>query len=697
MENIEKLDTFLENVDKITELVMDLKSSDDEVSKKAMEKADCFIAALEEPCRTKVNRTSINTTPSRQDSLNLQDSSAEAFMKIMEKDAEARRLKRMKREKVANALKDKGNEAYARGEYRTAVQFYTDGLAELRDMKPLYTNRAQAFIKLGQYQEAITDCEWALKCDERCEKAYLHMGKAYLALKEYNKSRTCFGKIVDIEPGRGKMIKGYLEQVDLEEEKDGQEASAMEEFDSGDANAQTVPHLLEKLSAPGRLPSYYRGGLEILTQALAGCSGQTLFRLNNGFSIIIGNDTLRSCLLQGSKASESRELRTSVLKLWRVVCQGNDENQKTLMSCPVSRESAVRLVAAEQAAVRRECLALLSLFSETPRGRRLAIDSLDVQTLTKNLMTCIVEQRQQKSAVNILEKFSHEKKFCKQLRAAFKDSVSTLFGTVLRNVGESGQHVLPLLIAAVDGLARDDIIRRSLARDPDCWQAFLHAIERCIACKYTDVLCPLLGLIVNTSTISSPVIGEYAVPICDCCVGLLRDGNEDVVARATRVLSTILPLSSEAIQRAIQENVVRTMHRLLKKSREQAATKYAMKTLAVCTATSHLAREELLTADKKLSVLRRLLAPSCDEMVSGNAALCLAHCLELQGTASRLLGTDIVPLLLRHAAADPKSAGVQRNAAVALGKLCRSEPRHVSKLRELHGFEILHSCMKLIT
>lgn len=168
-------------------------------------------------------------------------------------------------------------------------------------------------------------------------------------------------------------------------------------------------------------------------------------------------------------------------------------------------------------------------------------------------------------------------RFCKQLRAAFKDSVSTLFGTVLvsradipfvqllmhslnqiwvmfaqslqRNVGESGQHVLPLLIAAVDGLARDDIIRRSLARDPDCWQAFLHAIvsslplllpspantlstwsavrrlhlmvnvcllslqERCIACKYTDVLCPLLGLIVNTSTISSPVIGVRVV-IC---------------------------------------------------------------------------------------------------------------------------------------------------------------------------------------
>lgn len=43
-------------------------------------------------------------------------------------------------------FKDKGNEAYARGDYRSAVRFYTDGLAELRDMQTLYTNRAQVII-----------------------------------------------------------------------------------------------------------------------------------------------------------------------------------------------------------------------------------------------------------------------------------------------------------------------------------------------------------------------------------------------------------------------------------------------------------------------------------------------------------------------------------------------------------------------
>lgn len=77
----------------------------------------------------------------------------------------------------------------------------------------------------------------------------------------------------------------------------------------------------------------------------------------------------------------------------------------------------------------------------------------------------------------------------------------------------------------------------------------------------------------------------------------------------------------------------------------------------------------------ELSILRHLLSSSCDELVSGNAALCLAHCLELEGTASNLLATDIVLLLLRHAAGDAKRTAVQQNAAIALAKLCRSEPR----------------------
>ncbi|XP_045930581.1 tetratricopeptide repeat protein 12 isoform X3 [Micropterus dolomieu] len=717
MDKLEDIESFLKNVDKISELVNDLKCSDVEVQQKAIKKADCYIAALDEPCMTKVNKTTINTSPPLQSSLSLQNESPENFMKIMERDAEDRRLRRVAQAQKATALKDKGNEAYTQGNYETAVKYYSDGLTELRDMQPLYTNRAQtsqgnlrgcqlgtlisilwshaikliatinmspskdtvcsvAYIKLGKYKEAISDCEWALKCQERCIKAYLHMGKAYLALKKYNESRNCFEKIVEIEPGREKMVKEYLTQVDLEEERESQEMNAMQEFDKGHGKATIVPQLLEKLSRPGQMPLYYCGGLEILSLAVTDSTGQTLFRLNNGFSIISSNDTMRSCLLQKTKDPDSQELCVSVLKLWRVICCGNEENQKMLMTCPVTRQSIVDLVTSEHVATQKECLALLCLYSQMPQGRHLAADNLNVPILMRNLMACISKpkQRQENAAVNILENLTAENKFCIQLRSVLTDYFIAPFTTILRNISKSNQHILPSLISAVGSLARDDVICHNFAHDPECWKAFLVAIRQCSACGNKEVLYPMLGLIINLSTITSPVIQEHAVSLCDCCLGLLRDSDGGVITRATGVLSTVLPQSSEAVQHVIQGNVVRTMHRLLKGT-GQTATKYAIKTLTVCTAASHLAREELVKTDKKLSILRHLLGSSCDEMVSGNAALCLAYCLYLEGTASNLLGTDIVLLLLRHAAGDAKRTAVQQNAAIALGKLCQSEPR----------------------
>uniref|UniRef100_A0A669E095 Tetratricopeptide repeat domain 12 n=1 Tax=Oreochromis niloticus TaxID=8128 RepID=A0A669E095_ORENI len=467
----------------------------------------------------------------------------------------------------------------------------------------------------------------------------------------------------------------YLTQVDLEKEKETQEIKAKEEFDKGERKATTVVELLEKLSKPGQIALYYCGGLEILSQALTDCTGQTLFRLNNGFSIITSNVTVRSCLLEKTNDPESRELCVSVLKLWRRVCCGNDENQKLLMTCPVATQSIVHLASSEHDEVAKECLALLSVYSEIPRGRHLAIESLDLNMLVRNLMVCVSKpkKQQENTAVSILQNFATESRFCIQLRNVLTDSVILPVTTILKNVNTSNQHILPSLISGLGCLARDDVIRHKLAHDPECWKAFLVAVRTCIASEYREILYPLLGLIMNLSTVTSPV-----------------------VQRATGVLSAVLPQSPQAVQHVIQREMVKTMCRLLEGT-GQTATKYAIKTLTVCTAASHLAREKLVNSDKKLSILRCLLSSSCDEMVSGNAALCLAHCLDLEGVASDLLGTDIVLLLLRHAAGDAKRTAVQQNAAIALGKLCRCEPRHTSKLRELHGLEILHSCVKLIS
>ncbi|XP_021174928.2 tetratricopeptide repeat protein 12 [Fundulus heteroclitus] len=698
MENPEDFERFLNNVDTIGQLLEDFQSSDVGVQQKAVSKADSLIAALDEPCRTKVNKTTVNTNPPLQPSLSSQNESQEHFMKIMERDAEDRRIKRMAKLKEATALKGKGNEAYAQQDYEAAVKYYSDGLAVLRDMQPLYTNRAQAYIKLKRYKEAIRDCEWALKCNERCIKAYVHMGKAFLGLKKYNEAKSCFEKIQKFEPRREKMVKEYLDLVDSEEKKDSQERNAKQELDKGERKATVVPQLLEKLSRPGQVPLYYCGGLESLTPAVTDCTGQTLFRLNNGFSIISGNDVLRRCLLQKTDDLLSNELCISVLRLWRTICHDNNENQIILMKCPVARRSLVELLTSGHVEVVRECLELLRLFSKTSHGRRLVVDNLNVQTLVRNLMWCISESKQQQeiTAVYVLETFASEEGFRLKLRNMQADCVAVPFQKMLANIGKFNQNVLRSLISSVGFLAEDEVIRQTLAHEQHCWETFLTAIKQCGTSEYKDILYLLLGLIINLSTVTSSTMQEHAVTLSDCCLDLLKNADGEIVTRATGVLSTVLPQSSEAVQHAVRRKVVQTMCWLLK-GKCQTATKSAIKTLTVCTAVSDKAREELVNSDKKLSTLRQLLTSSCGEVISGNAALCLAHCFEREGVASHLLGTDIVLGLLRLAAGEAKNTAVQQNAAIALSKLCQSEPRHVEKLRELHGLEILHSCAKLIS
>uniref|UniRef100_A0A8C6T6I2 Uncharacterized protein n=1 Tax=Neogobius melanostomus TaxID=47308 RepID=A0A8C6T6I2_9GOBI len=284
--------------------------------------------------------------------------------------------------------------------------------------------------------------------------------------------------------------------------------------------------------------------------------------------------------------------------------------------------------------------------------------------------------------------------FCRHLRTGLTEAVTAPLINMLDNI-ESHQPVLPAMLSVIGSVAQDDIIRHKLSHDSDCWKAFPAAINWCAAFQCKGILYPLLGLMINLSISPSAAVKEHAVSVCECCLDMLTDGDGGVVTRAAGVLSHVLSQSSEAVECAVQRGVVRSMLRLLKGT-GKCATKYAIRTLTVCTAASHFAREELVKADKKLSILRALLQSGCDEIVSGNAALCMAHCLELDGLASKLLDTDTVPVLLCHAAADTKRTAVQQNAAIALGKLCRLEPRHMEKLRELHGLEILLSCAKTL-
>lgn len=110
-------------------------------------------------------------------------------IKAMAQDFKDRHQKRVRSRKIANELKQKGNEALKRGLYKSALHHYTQALEEKKDYLALYTNRALVHLKLEGAQQAIDDCSRVLEyCEvfhegfhqekDLCYKAFLRRGLA---------------------------------------------------------------------------------------------------------------------------------------------------------------------------------------------------------------------------------------------------------------------------------------------------------------------------------------------------------------------------------------------------------------------------------------------------------------------------------------------------------------------------------------
>ncbi|XP_067421703.1 tetratricopeptide repeat protein 12 [Emydura macquarii macquarii] len=692
---------FLRDVDEITDLVQGLNSTDPAVQGKAISDTEKRLHAMEVrdegECKTKLNRTVINSQTA--DMQNMETVGRDSFMAVLEQDAKERAKRRKKNERLANALKAKGNDAFSKGEYATAIQRYTEGLEKQKDMQVLYTNRAQAYMKLQEYQKAINDCEWALKCNEKCIKAYFHMGKAHLALMNYNESRKSYQKILEIDPQKESLFKDCMNEVDLQEKKANEEKKALEEFQSGKYMAVSVKELLEKLSRPDQNILYYAGGIRVLTESIKDCTEQTLFRTNNGFSIINDNKIIRRGLCVARKNTAEVELSISLLLLWQAVCAGNEENQRLLLTHPDVNVQLPMLLSCDVPEIQKQSLELLSLYSQTENGRSLLVRH---QNLTKWLQMLIafvsVMDDRASCAMNLLSNLIMEEKFKIQCRIKLSTSVLPLFTQLLKIVKEVNQPALAQCIGIMGDLCADGVIRLQMAESQECWQACLTLVDECCSignsAGYQECLSRVLGLMMNLSLESNLVIQEHAVDVSRRCLSLLGSKDGRIVTRAIGVLSRILPASSVAVEEAVKGGVVKRMLRFLKAG-GQTTSSYAIKTLAVCTQSNGQAQEEVVKLDKKFDVLLKLLAAE-NEMVVGNAAFCLSKCFEVPGAASCLLNSNIVMILLKHAGGDAKTTSVQENAAVALGKLCTAEPRHILQLRELNGMAILNSSMKYV-
>ncbi|XP_043851128.1 tetratricopeptide repeat protein 12 isoform X2 [Dromiciops gliroides] len=647
------LEKFLKNVDEISTLVQGLNSDDLDVCERAMGEAEKKLQLLkdeeEDECRTTLNKTTIS--PPQVPTKNVDDANPDGFMEVLEKDARERAKRRKENKSLANALKEKGNEAFLKGDYGTAVQHYSEGLKKLKDMKVLYTNRAQAYIKLEEYEKALVDCEWALKCDENSTKAYFHMGKAHLALKNYSMSRQCYQKILEINPKLQTQVKDSLNKVDQREKAELQEKFARQELESGKESAVTTKNLLQALSKPDQIPLFYTGGMQLLTELMKDCTEQTLFRTHNGFSIINDNKVIKRCFVTEGKDEIEEIVCVTVLKLWQAVCNGNEENQRLFLTHSDMDILLPFLLTSKVPSIQQHSLYLLLLLCQTQNGKILVLNHVDLPRLLQALVAfvSISEEKEAQAAMQLLTDLALEERF------------KTWVQTNLRGL----LTLISILVKCEEDIA-----------------------------LFRETLYATLGLMMNLSLESPSITEVLAEEVSRKCVSLLNSEDGGILTRAAGVLSRVLSASVKAIEETVKAGVMKTMIKFLKAG-GQTASRYAIKILAVCTNICYQAREEVTRLDKRFGLLIQLLEAK-DEIIVGNAALCIGNCIEVPGTASALLKSDIVKILLKLAGGDAKEGSVQLNAGIALGKLCTAEPRHTVQLKELHGIEILNSTMKYI-
>jgi mitochondrial import receptor subunit TOM70 len=95
------------------------------------------------------------------------------------------------RKSLAASLKQKGNVAYQARKFAVAAQYYTRAIAVSPQPEPVfYSNRAACYVSIEppQHENAVADCDEALKLDSRYVKALNRRATALEALERYEEA-----------------------------------------------------------------------------------------------------------------------------------------------------------------------------------------------------------------------------------------------------------------------------------------------------------------------------------------------------------------------------------------------------------------------------------------------------------------------------------------------------------------------------
>lgn len=136
---------------------------------------------------------------------------------VLDPDHKKAKLMRQK-SKALKEKKEKGNELFKAGKHREALVMYNEALAidplNKDTNSKLYYNRALVNTKLANLKEAVTDCNEALKINEKYLKAILKRAKLYYDLEKYEECVRDYETALKME--KTQEIKNLLRDAKLQ-------------------------------------------------------------------------------------------------------------------------------------------------------------------------------------------------------------------------------------------------------------------------------------------------------------------------------------------------------------------------------------------------------------------------------------------------------------------------------------------------
>ena len=91
---------------------------------------------------------------------------------------------------MAEELKNQGNEAFAKKDFDSAMNLYSQAISLEPDNHVLYSNRAAAYLGQEKYNEAIEDANVAIRLQPSFTKGYFRKATALQGLGDLGGNTT---------------------------------------------------------------------------------------------------------------------------------------------------------------------------------------------------------------------------------------------------------------------------------------------------------------------------------------------------------------------------------------------------------------------------------------------------------------------------------------------------------------------------